>query len=208
MSAAALITGAMTLVLGQLLNPGGSGESPIAVLEVATESSGRWMAMSVLFFFSAVMFILGLPSVLSLFTDRARGLGLFAVAVFTLGSVGVAAVSAVMVMLRSMALTGAVRPDKVVAMFDDTGLNVMLNVWVIGFQGGVLLIALALFRAQRTPMWVPLLLLGFVAVQLVAPAAGRVVAAIGLLLLAAGFTGIAVSAATPQQRRDQSTSWG
>ena len=208
MSAAALITGAMTLVLGQLLNPGGSNESPVAVLEVAAESSGRWMAMSVLFFASAVLFILGMPSVLSLFTERARGLGLFGVALFTLGAVGVAALSAVMVMFRSMALADAVRPERVAAMLEDSGLQVMLNIWVYGFLAGVLVLAIALFRARRTPLWVPGLLVAFLVVQLVAPAAGRVVASLGLLLLAAGFTGIAVTAATPRQRRDQVTSWG
>lgn len=208
MSAAALITGAMTLVLGQLLNPGGSNESPLAVLEVAAESSGRWMAMSVLLFVSAVMLILGLPSVLSLSTERARVLGLCAVAVFALGSVGVAAVSAVMVMFRAMALESAVRPARVAAMLDDTGLNVMLNIWVVGFQGGVLLIAFALLRAGVPRCGCPCCCSASWPCSSSPRQRDAWSPRSGSFCWPPGITGIAVSAASPQHRRDQITGWG
>lgn len=201
LSAAALITGAMALVLSQMLNPSGSNESPVTILDVAANSSERWLAMSILFFVAAVAFILGLPSVLSLFTDRGRKLGLLAVATFALGSVGLAGFSSAMVMFRALAVQDAIRPERVQDMLSDPGLAVMIGVWTYGFLGGVLLLALALFRAKKTPVWVPLLFVAFLALQFAPPAAGRVVAAIGLLTLAAGFTGIATTAASPEHRR-------
>ncbi len=200
MSAAALITGAMSLVLAQVLNPSGSNRSPMQVLDIAAENSGRWLTMSVLFFVASVFLVLGLPSVLTLFTERGRRLGLTGVAVFALGSIGLAGFSALMVMLRAMALAEALQPERLGVMLADTALELMVGLWFYGFLGGVLLIALALLRARRAPVWVSGLLLGFLLLQPFAPAGGKVVSAVALILLAAGFTGIATTAASPDQR--------
>ena len=100
-SAAALVTGVMALILGQMLNPGGSESSPTAQLLVAAEYPGRWLAMSVLFFGGAAALVLGMPAVMSLFQEpRGRGLGMTGVAVFTIGCVGVGGLAALMLMFR------------------------------------------------------------------------------------------------------------
>lgn len=216
LSAAALVTGVMALVLGQMLNPGGSESSPAGQLYVAAEFPGRWLAMSVLFFGGAVAIVLGMPAVLTLFRDkRGRGLGLTGIAVLTMGCVGVGGLAALMLMFRALALEtlASDAPDAreinlVSNSLDDPGLTVVLGVWVYGFIAGVLLIALGLFRARRIPNWVPGLLTAFVAMQVVTPLLGegtdgRIASAVGLILLAGGFTGVATTATAPRSEPHQ-----
>lgn len=206
-SAAALVTGVMALILGQMLNPGGSESSPAAQMLVAAEYPGRWLAMSVLFFGGASALVLGMPAVMSLFQEpRGRGLGMTGVAVFTVGCVGVGGLAALMLMFRALALE-TLAPEAPLARdinlvtnsLDEPGLAISLSVWVYGFMAGVLFIALGLFRGKRTPAWVPGLLMGFLAMQIVIPILGegtdaRIASAVGLILLAGGFTGIATNA--------------
>lgn len=207
-SAAALVTGVMALILGQMLNPGGSNSSPAAQILVAAEYPGRWLTMSVLFFGGAAALVIGMPAVLSLFQgSRGRSVGVTGVLIFTIGCVGVGGLSAIMLMFRALALETAMPSDTLVKRdvqlvtnaLDDTGLQVVLGVWVYGFMAGVLLIALGLFRSKQVPGWIPGLLAGFLAMQVVVPmvgdgAAARIASAVGLILLAGGFTGIATHA--------------
>lgn len=211
MSAAALVIGVMSLVLGQMLNPGGSDSSPAGQMLVAAEYPGRWLAMSILFFGGAASLVLGMPAVMTLFEERrGRGLGIGGVAVFTVGCVGVGGLAALMLMFRALAIE-TIRADTVskseiglvTGSLEDPGLQISLSIWVYGFMVGVLLIALGLFRSRRVPGWVPGLLVAFLAMQVVIPFLGegtgsRVGSAVGLILLAGGFTGMATSAASPR----------
>jgi hypothetical protein len=213
-SAAALVTGVMALILGQMLNPGGSESSPTSQMIVAAEYPGRWLAMSVLFFGGAAALILGMPAVMSLFQERrGRGVGMTGVAVFVVGCVGVGGLSALMLMFRALALetvegeTLVVRDEiaMVTNSLDEPGLAISLSVWVYGFMLGVLLIAIGLFRTKQVPAWVPGLLMGFLAVQVLVPFLGdgtdaRIASAVGLILLAGGFTGIATHATSERGR--------
>jgi len=211
LSAAALVTGVMALVLGQMLNPGGSETRPADQLILAAEHAGRWLAMSLLFFGGASALILGLPAVMTLFTERrGRGLGMVGVAVFAVGCVGIGGLAALMLMFRALAIqsekTEAVVTSEihlVTAALDEPALMVSLSVWVYAFIAGVGLIAVALFRTRRTARWVPWLLIAFLATQVLMPFIGggtiaRVVSGGALVLLAAGFTGIATQATSPR----------
>ena len=209
-SAAALITGVMALVLGQMLNPAGAESSPAGQMLIAAEHPGRWLAMAILYFGAAAAMVLGMPSVMTLFQGRrGRGVGMVGIAVFTVGCVGVGALAALMLMFRALALetlradtVSATEIALVTASLENRGLSVTLGVWVYGFLLGVLLIAIGLFRSRQVAMWVPMLLVAFLALQAAAPllgegTLGRVGSALGLVLLAAGFTGVAVTAASP-----------
>jgi len=209
-SAAALVTGVMALVLAQMINPGGSETAPAGQMLVAAEYPGRWLTMSILFFGGAAALVLGMPAVMWLFQDkRGRGIGMVGVAVFTIGCVGVGALAGLMLIFRALALQ-TLKADTVAAgeitlvteSLKDTGLTVTLGVWVYGFMLGVLLIAVGLHRARKTPTWVPALLIAFLLMQAVTPLlgegmGGRVGSALGLVLLAGGFTGVATTAASP-----------
>jgi hypothetical protein len=213
-SAAALVTGVMALILGQMLNPGGSESSPAAQMMVAAEFPGRWLAMSVLFFGGAAALVLGMPAVMSLFQERrGRGVGMTGVAVFTVGCGGVGGLAALMLMFRALALETMGEETLITAheitlvtnALEEPGLAISLSVWVYGFMLGVLLIAIGLFRTRQVPAWVPGLLMGFLAVQVVLPLLGsgtdaRIASAVGLILLAGGFTGIATHATSERGR--------
>jgi hypothetical protein len=210
-SAAALVTGVMALVLGQMLNPGGSESSPAAQLLVAAEYPGRWLAMSIMYFGGAAAMVLGMPAVTMLFQERrGRGLGMTGIATFVVGCVGVGGLAAMMLMFRALAIeilsTSAPNASEIALIREalrQPGLLVPLYIWVYGFIGGVLLIMLGLFRSKRVPTWVPGLLAGFLAMQIVVPLLGegvdaRIASSVGLILLAGGFTGIATNVTTPR----------
>jgi hypothetical protein len=211
LSAAALVTGAMALVLGQMLNPAGAGVSAAERMVVAADSPGRWLAMSVLYFGAAVGLVLGMPAVTALFHERrGRGVGVTGIVIFTVGCVGVGGMAAVMLIFRALALqmTASERlvADEirlVTVALEEPGLAITLDVWRYGFLLGVLLIALGLFRGKRVGSWIPALLAAFLVLQLAGPLLGdgtpaRLAAAVGLLLLAGGFTGMATNAASPR----------
>ena len=133
-----------------------------------------------MYFGAAVALTPGLPALLSVFVDRGRRLGALAVVVFSVGVIGTAGHAMLMV-------------------FGDTGLAVFLYGWIAGFYVGVLLLALALFVARRTPMWSTGLLVVFVALLPLNEVIGRVGAVLQVMALAVAFTAIAIAAVNHSQ---------
>jgi hypothetical protein len=199
-SASALVTGVMALVLGALLNPTMQEQDPAATLGVVSQHGGRWLGMAVLFFLASVALTLGLPAMLTLFTRRGRVLGLLGVGIFSVGAIGTSGYAMLMVFFRALVENDAVRPAPLEAVVGDVGLSVFLYTWVGCFYGGLFVIALALFRARKTALWVPALLLVYLATTPMANQAGRVGMTMQLLLLAIAFTGVATAANAPGQR--------
>ena len=200
-SASALVVGAMSLVFGTLLNPQQQGSSPSRTLQVVDQASGRYLAMAVMYFFASLALTLGLPAVLSLFERRGRRLGLLAVGVFTIGTIGTCGYAMLGVFFRALVVVGALRGGELDAVAQDKGLKVFLFGWIAGFYLGLLLIAVALFVARTVPRWVPSLLLVFVVLLPVSSRLGRVGMAVEVLALAVAFTGIAIAAVTGDQQR-------
>jgi hypothetical protein len=199
LSASALVVGVMSLVLGSALNPNAGEDGAAQTAALAVEHSGRWLGMSVMFFAAAVGLTLGLPAILSLFDRRGRVLGTVAVTVFSIGVIGTAGYAMLMVFFRALAENEALRNQPLDDVTQDAGLGIFLVGWVGGFYLGILLLALALFRARRTPMWVNLLLLAFVVMLPFAEMLGRVGMVAQVLLLAVAFTGISIAAVNHSQ---------
>ena len=199
-SASALVTGVMALVLGALLNPSVQEQDPAATLEVVSQHGGRWLGMAVLFFLASVALTLGLPAMLTLFTGRGRVLGLLGAGIFSVGAIGTSGYAMLMVFFRALVMNDAVRSAPLDAVVGDAGLRIFLYTWVGCFYGGLFVIALALFRARKTALWVPALLLVYLATTPLANQAGRVGMTVQLLLLAIAFTGVATAANAPGQR--------
>src|SRR5512139_1325041 len=108
-SASALVIGAMSMVLGAVLNPlSGSGRAA-ETLRVAGQEDGRWLGMAVMYFLASVFLTLGLPSLLSLFVRRGRSLGLVAVGVFSIGAIGLSGFAMLMVFMRSLVIQDLLR---------------------------------------------------------------------------------------------------
>jgi hypothetical protein len=107
-----------------------------------------------------------------------------------------------MVFLRSLVSQGVLQTDGLDHLGDDAGLTVFLYGWIAGFYLGVLLIGIALFRSRKTALWVPILLVLFVAVMPLSSQLGRIGSALQVLALAVAFTGIAVAAVSDEHKRE------
>ncbi|HEX4977949.1 MAG TPA: hypothetical protein VFV40_08795 [Nocardioides sp.] len=202
LSASALVVGAMAMVFGALLNPqaGGGEQSAAETLRVVTEDGGRWLGMSVMYFFASVAMTLGLPSLLSLFTARGRRTGFVAVGVFSIGVIGLAGFAMLLVFFRALAGAQAIEDARLDVATEDLGLSVFLNGWIISFYAGLLLVAVALFLSKKTPPWVPGLMVVFVLLFPFANQIGRVGQVLQVMALAVAFTGVAVAAVNQVNR--------
>jgi hypothetical protein len=201
LSASALVVGAMAMVFGALLNPqSGGDESAAETLRVVMEDGGRWLGMSVMYFFSSVAMTLGLPSLLSLFTDKGRRTGFVAVGVFSIGVIGLAGFAMLLVFFKALAGADAIDDGRINAVSDDLGLSVFINGWIVSFYAGLLLVALALFLSKKTPPWVPGLLVIFVVLFPFAGQIGRVGQVMQVMALAVAFTGVAIAAVNQVNR--------
>lgn len=201
LSASALVVGAMAMVFGALLNPqSGADESAAETLRVVTEDGGRWLGMSVMYFFASVALTLGLPSLLSLFVDRGRRTGFVAVGVFSIGVVGLSGFAMLLVFFKALAGANAIQDTRVDAATEDLGLSVFLYGWIVSFYAGLLLVALALFMAKKTPPWVPGLMVVFVLLFPFTEQIGRVGQVLQVMALAVAFTGVAIAAVNQVNR--------
>ena len=198
-SAAAFVTGAMALTFGSLLLP--SGSSTADTLQVARNEDGRWLAAAVIFFIASVALTLGLPAAMSLFDRRGRTLGMVSAVILAVGFLGTAGYSMLIVFFRAIALetplTGAQLDDAV----HEMGLTVFLYGWIAGFYLGELLLAIALLRAGTTQKWVPLVLIAHVASLVVSSVLPHSISSALVLLVAVGFSGVAIEAVTRDSER-------
>ena len=194
LSASALVIGVMALVFGVLLNPADADTSSTETMRLVSEEGGRWLGMSVMYFGASVALMLGLPAMLSLFTSKGRKVGLLAVGVFSIGVIGTAGYSMLLVFFRALVKADAVEDAKMEQVASDNGLSLFLYGWIAGFYVGLLLIALALFLAKKTPIWVPLLIVFFVAMFPFVAQLGRIGQTLQVMGLAVAFTGIAIAA--------------
>ena len=194
LSASALVIGVMALVFGALLNPVAPGGGSAETVATAAMADTRWLGMSVMYFLGSVSMTLGLPAVLSLFTQRARRFGVLAVVVFSIGVIGTSGYAMLLVFFRALVNADAIRTGSLEEVTSDIGLGVFLSGWIMSFYLGLALLAIALFIARRTPKWVPVLLLVFVASFPVASSFGRVGQVVQVMALAFAFTGIAMAA--------------
>lgn len=201
-SASALVIGAMSLVLGAVLSPLSGNQRAAETLQVAVQEDGRWLGMAVMYFLASIFLTLGLPAMLSLFVQRGRSLGLLAVGVFSIGAIGLSGFAMLMVFIRSLVIQDLLKSSGLDQLADDVGLGIFLYGWIAGFYVGILLIAIALFVARKTPAWVAALLLVFVIALPFVQYLGRVGSALQVMALAVAFTGIATAAVSDEHKRE------
>lgn len=205
LSASALVVGVMALVFGALLNPLGA-EGSADTIKIVSQESGRVLGMAVMYFVASVGLTLGLPAVVTLFRERALRLGVTAVAVFLVGAIGTAGYAMLLVFFRALVVRGNLSGGGINDVVEDNGLAVFLYGWVAAFFLGLALLAVALFVAKRTPIWVPILLLVSIAMFPLSNMLGKPGQIIQLFAMAVAFTGMAIAAVTAGQAR-RSTSY-
>jgi len=191
-SAAAFVTGVIALAFASLLAP--SGSSAAETLNIAENEDGRWLVVAIIYFIASVGLTLGLPSVFTLFERRGRTLALVSVLVLSMGFLGTAGYSMIMVFFRSLALVDAIKPDGLDLAVRETGLVAFLIGWVAAFVLGELLLALALLRAGAVAPWVPITLLVHVASVPLSSVLPAQVGRVSVMLLAVAFAGVAIQA--------------
>ncbi len=191
-SASALVAGATALSVGALLMPTSDDSSDS--LRIVQEQGGQWIAVAALYFFASVALTVGLPSVLTLFDKRGARTGLTALAVFTIGCVGIAGFAMLLAFFRALALNDSINPASVDEVTSDPGLEVFLFGWIGAFYLGELLLGIALLMAKTTPTWVPVLLLVHVALFPVSNLLPDTVQPMTSLLITVGLAGVGISA--------------
>jgi hypothetical protein len=191
-SAAALVLGATALSVGALLLPSGGEAS--ATLEMASSQGGRWLAVSVLYFLSAVTLVLGMPSIVTLFQARGARFGLTAVGIFTIGCVGIAGFAMLLVFFRALAVTNAIEPGTIDQVSSEAGLSVFLFGWIGAFYVGELMLGIALLRGRAAPPWIPIVLLVHVALFPVSSFLPAQVQSLSALLITVGLCGVGITA--------------
>ena len=191
-SAAALVTGAMALLLASVLTQ--NGDTAAATLMIVEEASGRWLGGALMYFLASVGLVLGLPAIIVLVRGRGRRTTMAACAVLAIGYVGTAAYAAMLVFLRSLVVTDAVDAEGFADVSDEAGLLTFVAIWVGAFYLGELLLAVALLRAGPDVIarWVPLVLLAHVVVSLGARAAPDWVSTASVVLAALPLCGIGI----------------
>lgn len=188
-SAAALVMGAMALLLASALTQ--NGDDPAATLMVVEEASGRWLGGALMFFLASVGLVLGLPSIIVLVRGPGRRTTMAACAVLAVGYVGTAGYAALLVFLRSLVVTDSVDAASLADVSEEAGLLSFVVIWIGAFYLGELLLAAGLLRAgpEVIGRWVPALLVLHVLAAVVSSGApdwvGRVTVVLAALPLCA-----------------------
>jgi len=191
-SASGLVAGATALSVSALLMP--QADDAADMLRLADQEGGRWMAVSLLYFAASVALVIGLPAILTLFERRGFRTGLTAVGVFTVGCVGIAGFAMLLVFFRSLAVTGAIDASTIDQVSSEAGLAAVLYGWIGAFYLGELLLAIALFRARTTPLWIPAVLLLHVLLFPVSSLLPDELQSMTTLLVTVGLCGVGITA--------------
>lgn len=191
-SASALVAGATALSVGAILMPDSEGSEDL--VRVVQEEGGLWMAVAVLYFFSSALLVIGMPVVLTLFERKGMRTGLTAIAVFTLGCVGIAGFAMVLAFIRALVLEGTVNTEELDAIFAEPGFAIFLYGWIAVFYLGELLLAVALFWAGSASRWIPSLLLLHVLLFPVNERLPDTVQSLSALLITISLAGVGITA--------------
>ncbi len=189
-SAAALVLGATALSVGALLTPRLSGENVL----LSDFADTRWLAVALLYFIASASLTVGMPSVITLFERRGGRLGLSAIGVFTIGTLGIAGYAFLIAFMRALAQEGGIGTVDLELVSDNAGLQAILYGWIGAFYLGELLLGIALLRASTAPKWVPIVLLVHVALFPVSSLLPPEVQSLTALLVTVGLCGVGVTA--------------
>ena len=198
-SAALLLTGALSLCLGGFLLP--QSESPAESLRIVQDQDGQWMAAAMILFIGSIFLSLGLPAILTLLQRRGWTLGVIAAIVLEIGFIGTAGFAMLMGFFRALVNTDTIQTQGINDVATDAGLTIFLYTWIAGLYLGELLLGVALLRARTTPRWVPFALIAHVLTFPVSDLLPEYLSKATVLLLLLGFAGVAIQATAPENRR-------
>lgn len=202
-SAGALVVGAMSLVLGFTVQPLSQEQTVSGAVLTVDRMSGQWLVCAAALFAASVGLTLGLVSLLTVMGPGNPVLRVVAVAVFAVGTVGMAGYATALVLLRALVLKDLLLVTGLNQITDDLGVRWFIATWLGCFLAGIVLVALGFWLARSTPRWVPILMVAFVLSQLVPLGDGPLVTAVQFLALAVAFTGAAIAANNASAQRPE-----
>jgi hypothetical protein len=197
-SAALLLTGALALCLGGFLLP--ASDDPSDTLQIVHDQSGQWLTVAVILFIASVCLSLGLPAILTVFSDRGWTLGMVSAILLEVGFVGTAGFAMLMVFFRSLVINQAILDPTINDVANEAGLAVFLYVWIAGLYLGELLLAVALLRSRSVPRWIPAALIAHAVTFPISNLLPEYLSRATILLLVVGFAGIAIHATSSASR--------
>lgn len=143
--------------MGALTLP--SSRNGAELLTTLQAEPDRWLVASAAFMYAAFALTLGIPTFLALLGPRGRASGQVGAVVFAFGTVGLAGYAALLILIRAMTRNDLLDVDGLDALSADAGLLVYVGAFVVAFEVGVALLAIALFRADTVQRWIPALML-------------------------------------------------
>lgn len=162
-SAAGLVVGSMALLSAIAVSAG--VDSTAEALMAVRDEGGRWLSSALGYFLAAAGLALGVPALLAAVPTRGRGLVQAGVALLCVGFTGLAGFAFMLILVRSLVVTGTITSAGLSTMSHESGLTAFLYTWLAAFYLGELLLALGCLRAGPgvVPRWIPALLLLHVA---------------------------------------------
>ena len=192
-SAASLASGAVLLVLGSLMLPA-DGSDVAAMIASAQGEGGRWVMTACAFLLASVAMTLGLPTILAIIRTRGRRLGIVAVGVWAMGTIGLGAYAALLMFFRTMVAADALTAPEASRVADDRTMQVFVLSLAAAFLLGEALTGVALLYSRAAPRWVGALLLVHVATAAVAEMLPTPVERFQVLMFGVALMGVSVQA--------------
>jgi len=148
-------------------------------LTIIESHTAMWTAVHMIGFFVAVWYIPMLIGLARLASDRRRKLGLLALTLGVIGTVAVAAIDAVEVVLTKMVEVPAARAQMADLYARITGPNLFVFPLGIALTVGLCILAFLLWDAEAVPAWAAIAILIGVLVEFVGHPAGLQVLVMG-----------------------------
>ncbi|PVG84441.1 hypothetical protein DDE18_02175 [Nocardioides gansuensis] len=196
-SAAALVFGALSLLLGFSLSPLPQDQTVSKSVLAASDVPGQWLFSALMLFVAAIGLTLGTVALLTLLRagdHRNRRLAVLAISLYTIGTIGMAGYAMVLVLLRALVLNDVLVLEGFDRVMEDPGFRGLSAIWLGGFLLGLALLAIGMLRTDTAGRWVPALLLAFVASQLMPLPGANVTTVLQFVVLAVALTGAGLAA--------------
>jgi hypothetical protein len=188
-----LIGATVTLLASELVIPA-QGDGNAELLAAVHRDPTEWLVADLLLLVSTILFVPAILGVVHLVRARVPLLGTLAGGFAVLGVLGhMGFVTYGLVVYEA---AGVPERDEMVELLDrlDGGASVVLLPMILSFGIGLLLMAIALYRAHAAPRWVMLAVIAAFVLEVGAPGTSVIAAAIkqGLAVIAFGYVGARV----------------
>jgi hypothetical protein len=133
-----------------------NGTELLSTLQAAPD---RWLLASAAFMYAAFALTLGIPTIVALLGPRGRITGQLGAVVFAFGTIGLSGYAALLILFRALTQHSVVGVREIDLLSRDHGLLAYVGAFVVAFEVGVAMLAIALFRARTVRRWIPALML-------------------------------------------------